>query len=88
MLNQAIEYVGDRFNSAVGMGGKTGKVIFRPGRPEIIRHQKRIELRDFVAAKCPVLADAGTFNCRVCPENMFDSADLFPKNSVQEVMNI
>ncbi len=77
MLNQAMEHAGDRFNSAVGMGGKTGKVIFRPLRPEIIQHQKRIELRDFVAAKCPVQADAGTFNCRVCPENTFDIADPF-----------
>jgi hypothetical protein len=79
MFHTSFEHVGDGLNSAVRVGRKTGKVIFRPRCPEIIQHQERIELRNFVTAECPVQVNAGTFYRRVSSQDTFDCTNLCHK---------
>ena len=52
VLDSAFRHECNRFDSPVRVRGESVKVILRPFDPEIVKHQNRVKLRDFIAAKC------------------------------------
>ena len=56
----AFRHVGNCFDSPVRVRGESGKVILRPFDPEIVKNQKRVKLRDFIAVKCKVQMNPAT----------------------------
>ncbi len=55
----AVEHVRDRLEPAVRMRGKTGEVVVRVVREELVEHQERIEPQVLAAAEAAAQLDAG-----------------------------
>jgi hypothetical protein len=77
MLHTTLEHVGYGLDPAVGVPGKAGQVILWAVCPEIIKHQERIEERQFIVTERPVKPDTGPFNCRVCRKDSGNSPYLW-----------
>src|SRR5262245_60062233 len=61
VLDVAGEYVGDRFDPAMRMPRKPGKVIARVVVPKVVQQEKRIELARIAEAERALQPDAGAF---------------------------
>jgi len=68
MIDRPFKHVGDSLDSPVRVLRKTGQIFARLIRAEIIEHEKRVELRQFVVPECPVQPDTCSFDRCICTE--------------------
>src|SRR5271169_3122348 len=79
--------LGDGLDAAVGMPGKSGKVVFRNIVAEIIEQQERVELLGVSEAKCAAQMYACTLESRFRFNEPLDRADRHTRSPLQSVID-
>jgi hypothetical protein len=70
------EHVGDRFEAAMRVVGKTGEIVLRPVRLEFVEQQEGIDHPQLLGAEHAGQADAGAVRGRLAAERTLEAAPL------------